>query len=103
MLTAFLSQLTKKYRFLLFEIVKHTRNSIWAVLLNLRTKTCSPISSAYADIHARYTLVLISKNAFFFHLRTISPANSADPGEMPHHAAFHLGIHCLSKYPFKGF
>ena len=23
-----------------------------------------------------------------------------DPDEMPHNAAFHLGLHCLSKYPF---
>ena len=22
---------------------------------------------------------------------------------MPHYAAFHLGLHCLPKYPFKGF
>ena len=30
-------------------------------------------------------------------------ANSADPDEMPHYAAFHLGLHCLPKYPFRGF
>ena len=30
-------------------------------------------------------------------------ANCADPDEMQHYAAFHLGLHCLSKYPFKGF
>ena len=30
-------------------------------------------------------------------------ANSADPDEMPQCAAFHLGLHCLPKYPFKGF
>ena len=30
-------------------------------------------------------------------------ANSADPDEMPHHAAFHLGLRCLPKYPFRGF
>ena len=30
-------------------------------------------------------------------------ANSADPDEMPHSAAFHLGLHCLPKYPvYKG-
>ena len=29
-------------------------------------------------------------------------ANSADPDEMPHYAAFHLGLHCLPKYPFTG-
>ena len=26
--------------------------------------------------------------------------NSADPDEMLHHAAFHLGLHCLQKYLF---
>ena len=29
--------------------------------------------------------------------------NSADPDEMQHCAAFYLGLHCLSKYPFGGF
>ena len=28
---------------------------------------------------------------------------SADPDEMQHHAAFHMGLHCLPKYPFRGF
>ena len=30
-------------------------------------------------------------------------ANSADPDEMQHDAAFHLGLYCLQKYPFRGF
>ena len=34
-------------------------------------------------------------------------ANTADPDEMPQYAAFHQGLHCLSKYSFlkesKGF
>ena len=30
-------------------------------------------------------------------------ANSADPDEMQPHAAFHLGLHCLPKYPLRGF
>ena len=30
-------------------------------------------------------------------------ANSADPDEMQHYAAYHLGIRCLPKYPFRGF
>ena len=30
-------------------------------------------------------------------------ANSVDPDEMPHFAAFHLGLHCLPKYPLRGF
>ena len=27
-------------------------------------------------------------------------ANSVDPDEMQHTAAFHLGLHCLPKYPW---
>ena len=27
-------------------------------------------------------------------------AESVDPGEMPHYAAFHLGLHCLPKNAF---
>ena len=27
--------------------------------------------------------------------------SSADPDEMPHYAAFHLGLHCLQKYLFR--
>ena len=29
--------------------------------------------------------------------------NSADPDEMQHYAAFHLGLHYLPKIPFSGF
>ena len=29
-------------------------------------------------------------------------ANNVGPDEMQHHAAFHLGLHCLPKYPFRG-
>ena len=30
-------------------------------------------------------------------------ANSADPDEMTHHVAFHLGLPCSMKYPIRGF
>ena len=30
-------------------------------------------------------------------------ANSEDPDEMQHSAAFHLGLQCLPKNPFGGF
>ena len=43
-------------------------------------------------------VVFLSESNFVFKL-----ANSADPDEMPRFAAFHLGLHCLQKYPFKGF
>ena len=29
--------------------------------------------------------------------------NSADPDEMPHFVAFHLGLHCLPKYSIRDF
>ena len=29
--------------------------------------------------------------------------NSVDPDEMQHDAAFHLGLHCLQQYSFRGF
>ena len=30
-------------------------------------------------------------------------ANSADPDEMQLYGAFHQGLHCLPKYPIRGF
>ena len=30
-------------------------------------------------------------------------AKSADPDEMTHYAAFHLGLHCFAKVPIEGF
>ena len=42
--------------------------------------------------------VKISKNDAFLSLKIVFIlANSADPDEMPHKAAFHLGLHCLLK------
>ena len=39
----------------------------------------------------------------FFCLKIIFTfTNSVDPDEM-HNAAFHLGLHCLQNYSFKGF
>ena len=46
---------------------------------------------------------------FFFHTMinlslnvVLILANSADPDEMQHHAAFHLGLHCVQNNPFSG-
>ena len=33
----------------------------------------------------------------------LTSANSEDPDEMQHSAAFHLGLHCLPKYQFRLF
>ena len=35
---------------------------------------------------------------FFFDDHFVSFTNGVDTDEMPHYAAFHLGIHCLPKY-----
>ena len=39
----------------------------------------------------------------FFSDDDFASVNSADPDEMLHHAAFHLALYCLPKYPFRGF
>ena len=44
------------------------------------------------------------KNIFFsFSEDPFVKANSADPHEMLHSTAFHLGLHCLPRYTFRGF
>ena len=43
------------------------------------------ISTKFYDIFLSHKIVFIL-------------ANCADPDEMPHNAAFHLGLHCLPKY-----
>ena len=47
--------------------------------------------------------VEVSELLFFLSLKVdvLILANSADSGEMQHYAAFHLGLHCLPKYPFR--
>ena len=41
-------------------------------------------------------------NDVFLSLKVVViSANSADPNEMQHYAAFHLGLHWLPKYPLK--
>ena len=50
--------------------------------------------------------MFFSKNIVFFCLKTFftsESTNSLYPVEMQHHSAFHLGLHCLLKYPFRGF
>ena len=44
-----------------------------------------------------YGVFSVSEGCF-----TLILANSAGPDEMQHCAAFHLGLHCLPKYPFWG-
>ena len=41
--------------------------------------------------------------AFLYLKNDLVLATSTDPDEMLHHVAFHLGLHCLPKYLFRGF
>ena len=45
-----------------------------------------------------------AKNIVFFCLKiSFTFANSVDPDEMQCYATFHLGLHCLQNYMFRGF
>ena len=62
------------------------------------------VNSRWAIIYNEGSQVILSKNIAFLHLEVdFVLANSADPDEMPNYAAFHLGLHCLPKYPLWGF
>ena len=58
-------------------------------------------------VHCRYIGVSgynSKKNIVFFCLKIFFTfTNSVDPEEMQHYAAFHLGLHCLQKYSFRGY
>ena len=44
------------------------------------------------------------KNIVLFCLKILLTfTNSVDLDEMQHYAAFHLGLHCLQRYWFRGF
>ena len=47
----------------------------------------------------------VNRNSYYDDIMkvVIILANSADPDEMQHNAAFHLGFHCVPEYPFRGF
>ena len=60
--------------------------------------------SGWSIVHIEGSQVIISKNIIFLSLKIdFVIANSVDPDEMPHYVAFHLGLQCSSKYPFRGF
>ena len=48
-----------------------------------------------------HTRALREENLFFSLKIVFVLANSANPDEMPHNAAFHLGLHCSRKYQFR--
>ena len=62
------------------------------------------IKSGWSIVYIEGSQAIISKDILWFSLQIkFVLANSADPDEMPHHAAFHLGLHCLQMYPFRDF
>ena len=62
------------------------------------------VRSGWSIVYIEGSHVIISKIMVFLSLKIdFVLANNADPDEMPHYAAFHLGLHCSPKYPFWGF
>ena len=58
-------------------------------------------------VHCTYTLVVtgytLQNNIVIFFLKVdFVLTNSVELDEMPHYAAFRLGLHCLPKFPFIG-
>ena len=57
------------------------------------------IHSGWSIVYMRGSQVIISiQNYIYFSKYRFVTANSADPDEMPHDAAFNLGLHYLPKY-----
>ena len=63
------------------------------------------IKSGWFIVFIKGSKVIIStKNIVLLSLKiNFVLSNSADPDEMPQFVAFHQGLHCLQKYPFRGF
>ena len=62
------------------------------------------VKSGWSIIYIEGPQVIISTKIVFLSLKIYFVlANSVDPDEMLQYAAFHLGLHCLSKYAFRGF
>ena len=55
------------------------------------------VKSGWSIVYIEGSQVIISKKyTLFLSLKINSVlANRADPDEMPHYVAFHLGLHCL--------
>ena len=62
------------------------------------------VKSGWSSVYIEGSQVIISTKIVFLSLKIdFVLANSVNPDEMLHIAAFHQGLHCLSKYPFRGF
>ena len=55
----------------------------------------------FDTVYIKGSQVILSKQFIFLSLKiNFVLANSVDPDEMTHYAAFHLGLHCFQKYSF---
>ena len=68
-------------------------SSFWFYTINLG-QSIVHIKGCPVIIKKIYSFV---KRSFFFF------TNSVEPDEMQQNAAFHLGLHCLQKYWYRGF
>ena len=63
------------------------------------------INLGWSIVYIEWSHVIISKNIKigFLSLKIVFVlANSVDPDDMLHNAAFHMGLHCFPKYAFRG-
>ena len=60
------------------------------------TVHCADLGVSGYSIVLKFFSILLSEDLFSF-------TNSVDQDEMQLYAAFHLGLHCLQKYSFRGF
>ena len=62
------------------------------------------VKSGWSIVYIEGSQIIIFKTIIIFSLKVeFVLANSADPDEMPHNAAFHQSLHYLLKYSFRGF
>ena len=52
-------------------------------------------------IKSEWSIVYIEGSILLYFY--LCSAISAEPDERPRYAVFHLGLHCVPKYPFRGF
>ena len=64
--------------------------------------TFDTVKSGWSILYIEGSQVIISIQKNLSLKIDFALANSADPDEMLHYAAFHLGLHCLPKYQFWG-
>ena len=64
------------------------------VILHIKLKR-----SGWSNVYIEGSQVIVSPKMYFF----LVSENNVEPDEIPHYVAFHMGLHCLPKYPFRGF